>query len=61
MKLLNEIFSTYISIAPYLFLGLIFAGLLHVIFKKDFVAKHLGKNNFFSVIKAAILGVPLPL
>ncbi|MCK5050926.1 MAG: SO_0444 family Cu/Zn efflux transporter, partial [Candidatus Cloacimonetes bacterium] len=30
-------------------------------FKKDFVAKHLGKNNFFSVIKAAILGVPLPL
>ncbi|MCD6176501.1 MAG: SO_0444 family Cu/Zn efflux transporter [Candidatus Cloacimonetes bacterium] len=61
MKLLSEIFSTYISIAPYLFLGLVFAGLLHVVFKKDFVAKHLGKNNFFSVIKAAILGVPLPL
>ncbi len=61
MKLLNEIFSTYISIAPYLFLGLLFAGLLHVVFKKDFVAKHLGKNNLFSVIKAAILGVPLPL
>ena len=61
MKLLNEIFNTYISIAPYLFLGLVFAGLLHVVFKKDFVAKHLGKSNFFSVIKAAILGVPLPL
>jgi len=61
MGLLNEIWKTYISIAPYLFLGLVFAGLLHVIFKKDFVAKHLGKNNFFSVIKAAILGVPLPL
>ncbi|RLC49713.1 MAG: hypothetical protein DRH79_08660 [Candidatus Cloacimonadota bacterium] len=61
MKLLNEIWLTYISIAPYLFIGLIFAGLLHVVFKKDFVAKHLGKNNLFSVIKAAILGVPLPL
>ncbi len=61
MGLLNEIWKTYISIAPYLFLGLVFAGLLHVVFKKDFVAKHLGKNNFFSVIKAAILGVPLPL
>jgi uncharacterized protein len=61
MDLLNEIWKTYISIAPYLFLGLVFAGLLHVVFKKDFVAKHLGKNNFFSVIKAAILGVPLPL
>ncbi|RLC50582.1 MAG: permease [Candidatus Cloacimonadota bacterium] len=32
-----------------------------MVFKKDFVAKHLGKNNLFSVIKAAILGVPLPL
>lgn len=61
MGLLNEIWKTYISIAPYLFLGLVFAGLLHVVFKKDFVVKHLGKNNFFSVIKAAILGVPLPL
>ena len=61
MELLNEIWKTYISIAPYLFIGLIFAGLLHVVFKKDFVAKHLGKNNLFSVIKAAILGVPLPL
>ena len=61
MGLLNDIWKTYISIAPYLFLGLVFAGLLHVVFKKDFVAKHLGKSNFFSVIKAAILGVPLPL
>jgi len=61
MGLFNEIWETYISITPYLFLGLVFAGLLHVVFKKDFVAKHLGKNNFFSVIKAAILGVPLPL
>ena len=61
MELLNEIWLTYISIAPYLFIGLIFAGLLHVVFKKDFVAKHLGKNNLISTIKAAILGVPLPL
>lgn len=61
MNIFNEIWKTYLSIAPYLFLGLFFAGLLHVVFKKDFVAKHLGKNNIFSVIKAAILGVPLPL
>ena len=61
MKLLNEIWLTYLSIAPYLFIGLVFAGLLHVVFKKDFVAKHLGKNNLLSTIKAAVLGVPLPL
>lgn len=60
-NLLNEIFNTYLEIAPYLFIGLFFAGLLHIIFKKDFVANHLGDGNFLAVVKAAILGVPLPL
>ncbi|MDO9576701.1 MAG: SO_0444 family Cu/Zn efflux transporter [Candidatus Cloacimonadales bacterium] len=60
-NLVNEIFKTYLEIAPYLFIGLFFAGLLHIVFKKDFVARHLGKDNFLSVVKAAILGVPLPL
>ncbi|MCF7794353.1 MAG: SO_0444 family Cu/Zn efflux transporter [Candidatus Cloacimonetes bacterium] len=61
LNLLNEIFRTYLEIAPYLFIGLFFAGLLHVVFKKDFVAKHLGENDFLATIKASILGVPLPL
>jgi len=60
-QLLLEILATYLDMAPYLFIGLFFAGLLHVVFKKDFIARHLGKNNMMSVIKAAILGVPLPL
>lgn len=60
-QLLSEILATYLDMAPYLFIGLFFAGLLHVVFKKDFIARHLGKNNMMSVIKAAILGVPLPL
>jgi len=60
-QLFVEILDTYLDMAPYLFIGLFFAGLLHVVFKKDFIARHLGKNNMMSVIKAAILGVPLPL
>lgn len=60
-NLLNEIYNTYVDIAPYLFIGLLFAGLLHIVFKKDFVAKHLGKGNFLAVVKASVLGVPLPL
>lgn len=60
-NLLKEIYNAYIEIAPYLFIGLFFAGILHVVFKKDFVAKHLGKNNFLATVKASILGVPLPL
>jgi len=47
--------------APYLLLGLTFAGILHVLFSKEFVAKHLGGNRFSATVKAALLGVPLPL
>jgi hypothetical protein len=60
-QLLNAIWKTYLEIAPYLFIGLAFAGLLHLVFRRDFIARHLGKNNLWSVIKAAILGVPMPL
>jgi hypothetical protein len=59
--IIEKIYHTYLEIAPYLFIGLFFAGILHIFFKKDFVAKHLGKNNFFSVVKASVIGVPLPL
>ncbi len=58
---LMEVADVYREMAPYLLLGLTFAGILHVIFSKEFVARHLGGNNIFSVIKAAVLGVPLPL
>ncbi|MCD4817590.1 MAG: SO_0444 family Cu/Zn efflux transporter [Candidatus Cloacimonetes bacterium] len=60
-ELLINIAETYYEFAPYLFIGLLFAGVLSIIFKRDFIAKHLGKNDIFSVLKAAILGVPLPL
>lgn len=60
-ELLNAIWQTYLEIAPYLFIGLAFAGLLHMVFRRDFIARHLGKNNVWSVIKAAVLGVPMPL
>lgn len=64
MKLENfliEIVDVYLEMAPYLLLGLTFAGILHVIFSKEFVARHLGGNNVIAVLKAAIFGVPLPL
>ncbi|MDY6915249.1 MAG: permease, partial [Candidatus Cloacimonadota bacterium] len=57
----NAIYTTYIQMAPYLFIGLLFAGFMHLIFTRNMIAKHLGDNNLLSVIKASILGVPLPL
>jgi len=49
------------SISPYLLLGFFFAGVLHVYIQQDKIAKYTGKANFLSVLRAAFLGVPLPL
>jgi len=60
-EIINEVYLTFMEMAPYLLLGLTFAGVLHVLFKKEFVARHLGGNGIMSSIKASIFGVPLPL
>lgn len=51
----------FLEMAPYLMLGLFFVGLLNIFFTKDLITRHVGKNNFLSVFKAALFGVPLPL
>jgi hypothetical protein len=61
IALLKEISATFVEMAPYLLLGLTFAGILHVLIGKRFIARHFGKKSVGSVVKAAILGVPLPL
>jgi len=50
-----------IDSSVYIVFGLIVAGLLRVFLNPDSVAKHLGHGRFVSVLKAAILGIPIPL
>ena len=57
----DHIVLIFVDMAPYLVLGLFFVGILHILFSKDFVLKHIGKDNIASVLKASVLGVPLPL
>ena len=47
--------------APYLLFGFAVAGLLHVSIRKEFVQRWLGKPGLRSVVKASVLGVPMPL
>lgn len=49
------------EMAPYLLLGFFFAGLLRAFVPKTIYNKHLAPRNMKSVIKAAALGIPLPL
>lgn len=59
--IIKEIYFLFIEMAPYLLIGLVFVGLLHVFISKDMVLRHVGKKNFWSVVKASLFGVPLPL
>lgn len=47
--------------APYLLLGFIMAGVLHVYVPSKFFERHLSQENFKSVLLAALIGIPLPL
>ncbi|ASA56746.1 SO_0444 family Cu/Zn efflux transporter [Vibrio gazogenes] len=51
----------WLDAAFWLLLGLMIAGLLHTFIKSDKLGHHLKGHGFWPVIKAAILGIPLPL
>ncbi len=58
---LNELVALTNEMAPYLLLGFLFAGILHVYFPTKKVQKYFGGRSFRSVINSALLGIPLPL
>lgn len=49
------------QMAPYLLFGFLMAGVLSVLIPPEWVGRHLGGRGIGPVIKAACLGVPLPL
>jgi len=57
----KELLFILMEMSPYLMLGFIFAGLLHLLFPKQRVRKYMGQNNFKSIFNAALFGIPLPL
>ena len=58
---LLSLLNVVCEMAPYLLLGFFIAGVLHVFVPQRFYANYLSRNNKFSVLWAALLGVPLPL
>ena len=49
------------EMSPYLLLGFLIAGILHVFIPKKFYRRYLSNNNRLSILWAALLGIPLPL
>ncbi len=60
-KYIAELWYLLLEMAPWLLLGLIFAGLLKVYFPQKHIDKYLGKPNFKSALNAALIGIPMPL
>lgn len=61
MEYLNVLWSYLLISSPYLLFGLLFSGLIHQFVPMSKVKKWLGKDSFSSVLKASVVGVPLPL
>lgn len=55
------VWTTLCAMAPYLLFGFLVAGLLSVLVSAETVERHLGGRGLWSVVKASIFGVPLPL
>lgn len=60
-KYFEELWFLLLEMAPWLLLGLIFAGLLKVYFPQKHIDKYLGKSTFKSSVNASLLGIPMPL
>ncbi|UCG27403.1 MAG: SO_0444 family Cu/Zn efflux transporter [Bacteroidales bacterium] len=58
---LSDLVDIVNEMSPYLMLGFLFAGILHVFFPKRKVNKYMGGNNASAVINSAMIGIPLPL
>ena len=61
----QHIFHSFLQIlnemSPYVLLGFLIAGILHAFVKESTLTRHLSGNGWKSVIKAAAIGIPLPL
>ena len=57
----TSLLNVVCEMAPYLLLGFLIAGVLHVLVPQKFYANYLSRKNRLSVLWAALLGIPLPL
>ena len=61
IRILTESVRMLYLAAPFLLLGLLMAGFLHVLMPTRWVERWLGRPGLSGVIKAALVGVPLPI
>ena len=61
MEFIYSLINMLAEMAPYLLLGFLVAGVLYAFVPGKFYRNHLSRPGAWAVIKAALIGVPLPL
>lgn len=65
MPILTDILTSSWNVvtimAPYLLLGFFVAGVLNAFVPVSFIENHLGKRGLWQIVKASLLGIPIPL
>lgn len=61
MEFVNSLIFMLMEMAPYILLGFLIAGVLHAFVPDGLMARHLSGGGMRPVVKAALLGIPLPL
>lgn len=61
MEFIYSLVNMLVGMAPYLLLGFLVAGVLYAFVPGTFYRNHLSKPGPWAVLKAALIGVPLPL
>jgi uncharacterized membrane protein YraQ (UPF0718 family) len=61
MTLLQNLLDLYLEAAPWLLLGLVMAGLLKAWLPEGMLQQKLGQGRFLPILKATLIGAPLPL
>ncbi len=58
---IEKLIALVLDMAPWLLLGFLIAGMLHVFFPQGKINRLLGSSTIKSVFRAALIGIPLPL
>ncbi len=58
---IEQLWAVSLELAPWLLLGCLVAGLLHVLIPEGAIRRQLGRPGFGGIFKAALAGVPMPL
>ena len=61
IQILGAAWSMLYEAGFFIIVGLLAAGLVHVFISRQWMVRHLGGRGFGAVVKAALIGAPLPL